>query len=154
MDEINEQVFCFLQGDWVVRRHFEGSYGGTFTGKAHFTPENDEPGTYRYSEQGELTDDEGKTFDAKQSYLYRLADGALQVLKREAVDWIVMHDLAFRMEEGIAIAEHVHRCGQDHYATTYRIDLNANSWEIAYTVSGPNKDYRIESVFERAPKSG
>lgn len=151
MRQINGKIFGFLVGEWCVERRFEGSYGGAFTGKANFTPQADELWTYRYTEQGELTDSEGKTFDANQSYCYRLADGTLQVLKREASDWIVMHELAFRMEEGVAIAEHVHLCGQDHYAAIYRIDLNGNALEIAYTVSGPNKDYRIESLFERLP---
>lgn len=153
-DSIEERIYRFLAGDWVVRRRFEGSYSGTFSGKANFTPQADKFWTYRYTEQGELTDSAGKTFDAKQSYLYRLAEGKLQVLKREASDWMVMHDLDFVVEDdGKATASHVHLCGQDHYAATYRIDLNGNGWEIAYTVSGPNKDYRIESLFERRRRS-
>lgn len=155
MRQINEKVFDFLEGEWCVERRFEGSYGGAFTGKANFAPEADELQTYRYTEQGELTDSEGQTFDAKQSYLYRLAEGKLQVLKREASDWMVMHDLEFVVEDdgGKATASHVHLCGQDHYAGTYRIDLAAEAWEVTYTVSGPKKDYRISSEYERSPRS-
>jgi hypothetical protein len=150
MDEINEQVFRFLEGEWAVRRRFEGSYEGAFTGQAHFKQEADGL-TYRYTEQGRLTDGEGQGFDAKQSYRYRLEAGKLQVLKREASEWAVMHDLDFVGEgAGKAKASHVHLCGQDHYAATCRIDFAADTWELAYAVSGPKKDYRIRSVYRRS----
>lgn len=143
-----EKVFRFLEGEWVVRRHFEGSCGGAFSGKASFAPKADSVSSYQYTEQGELTDSEGKTFDAKQSYRYRLEDRTLQVLKREASDWIVMHELEFDLKDGIATAQHVHLCGEDHYATVYRVDFSG-TFEITYSVSGPKKDYRIRSVFSQ-----
>ena len=145
-DSTNEQVFRFLEGEWLLRRHFAGSYSGAFTGKASVAHEADDLTTYRYTEQGELTDAEGKQFDAKQSYLYRLVEGKLQVLKREGLEWIVMHDLEFHADGRIANASHLHLCGQDHYATVYRVDFSGN-WEVAYTVSGPKKDYSIRSAY-------
>lgn len=149
MDEINERIFSFLEGDWSVRRQFEGSYKGAFSGEASFVAEAGKHRAYRYVEEGKLADNEGKTFDAKQSYLYQLTEGQLQVFKREESDWSLMHDLEFVMEDNIAVATHVHLCGQDHYAATYRINFDTDSWEVNYTVSGPKKDYRIWSTYER-----
>jgi hypothetical protein len=145
---INNQVFRFFEGKWSIRRRFEGSYSGGFSGEAHFATDTTTELTYDYSEQGGLTDAEGQHFDAKQSYRYRFSEGILQVLKREGSDWIVMHDLDFRDEEGVATASHLHLCGQDHYATVYRVDLSG-SWEVDYTVSGPKKDYRIHTDYRR-----
>lgn len=149
MPRINERVFGFLEGEWCVERRFEGSYGGAFTGRANFSPEAGGPSTCRYTEQGGLTDSEGKTFDARQSYRYRLVEGKLQVLKRDGADWTVMHELEFSGDAGQASASHVHLCGQDRYAATYRIDFAGEAWELAYAVSGPEKDYRIRSFYER-----
>lgn len=145
---INEKVFHFLEGVWKVQREFKGSYRGEFTGQATFEPQAGEPSAYEYAEQGELTDAEGKRFDARQRYRYRLTEGQVQVLKQEDSDWIVMHSLDFEMEDGIATAAHVHLCGQDNYATVYRIDFSG-FWEISYTVNGPKKDYRISTVYVR-----
>lgn len=147
---LNENVFRFLEGDWAVQRTFEGSYLGTFSGKASFTPNSGEEFTYQYSEEGELIDGEGNLFNAKQSYLYRLEEGILQVLKLEESEWIVMHDLDFKQEVDavVASATHTHLCGQDYYVAEYRIDLSGNC-EVAYTVTGPKKDYRIHSVYTR-----
>jgi len=149
MDGINRQVLRFLQGEWAIHRRFEGSYAGVFTGTANVLPEADSPGTCRYREQGKLTDGDGNTFEAKQNYRYRLLEGNLEVLKREGADWIVMHELGFSDDGGKAIASHVHLCGRDRYAATYRIDFAGGAWELAYTVSGPEKDYRIQSLYER-----
>jgi len=147
-EAINELVFEFLEGKWSIRRRFEGTYSGEFTGEATFAPDKDDGSVYHYAEQGGLTDAEGQRFDAKQSYRYRLSEGQLQVLKREASDWIVMHDLDFRNDDGIATASHRHLCGQDDYATVYRVDLSGNL-EVDYRVSGPKKDYRIHSLYTR-----
>lgn len=153
MTQINEQVFRFLEGDWAIRRRFEGNYGGSFSGKGRFTAEElaDVP-TYRYDEEGELKDAEGKHFDAKQSYRYSLEAGKLQVQKREDSGWVLMHELDFSDDGGMATASHLHLCGQDRYATEYRVDLTG-TWEVNYTVAGPKKDYRIHSVFSPIPST-
>ncbi|WP_146209265.1 DUF6314 family protein [Coraliomargarita sinensis] len=147
-DSINEQVFRFLEGEWIVHRRFEGSYRGSFSGKACFASEADTPSNYLYHEQGELIDGENKRFDAKQSYLYRLTEGKLEVLKQDGSAWEAMHVLEFQKQEGIATASHVHLCGDDHYATVYRVDLS-RGWELSYTVNGPKKDYRIHTFYSR-----
>jgi hypothetical protein len=148
---INEKVFRFLEGGWKIQRHFKGSYGGGFSGQAIFEMEADIPLSYHYTEQGELTDAEGKRFDARQLYRYRLVDGRIEVLKQEDSDWSVMHQLDFSMEDGAATAAHVHLCGQDNYATVYQIDFSG-SWEISYAVEGPRKDYCIRTTYARSAK--
>lgn len=150
-ESINGTVFHFLEGEWLVRRQFEGSYVGSFNGKARLLlDEASGLPTYNYSEHGELTDGTGQLFNAKQSYLYRLVEGRLEVLKQEGSDWILMHELDFRQEGKViaASAAHTHLCGQDYYAAEYRIDLSGR-WEVAYNVTGPKKDYRIYTVYER-----
>jgi len=143
---LGEKVWVFWVGCWSLRRHFEGSYIGTFEGAAEFVPESDPILAYHYSEQGELTDGEGKRFGARQSYRYHLAADHIQVLKHEGSDWILMHDLEFHLEDGMAVARHTHLCGQDYYDAVYRIDFSGR-WELAYSVTGPEKDYRIRSRY-------
>ena len=145
---INERVFQFLQGRWSVHRQFEGSYCGAFQGDANFVPEIGGAPTYRYTEQGKLTDGAEQRFDAKQSYRYRLSGGKVEVLKREDAEWIVMHQLDFRDDGRIATAGHTHLCGQDHYTAVYRVDLSG-SWEVSYRVTGPKKEYRICTKYSR-----
>lgn len=148
MNSLNKEVFRFLEGRWDVERRFEGSYQGSFTGEASFVPSPDEASTSMYNEQGELTDGEGQQFAAKQSYLYRLAGEKLEVLKKEESEWMVMHELDFQKDGSSATASHVHLCGQDHYAGTFKVDFSGG-WEVAYTVNGQKKDYRIRSVYSR-----
>lgn len=148
-DSLSEQVFLFLEGAWRVRRDFEGSYCGSFEGEASFLPEAGELPGYHYSEVGELTDGEGKCYPARQNYRYRRAGEKLQVFKREAAEWILMHELHFRLEGGLVCARHVHLCGEDHYATAYQVDPAVGKWEMSYEVNGPKKAYRIRSVFAR-----
>ena len=143
---LGKQVFVFWEGVWTLRRHFEGSYAGTFEGEAEFTAEADGMLAYHYTEQGELTDAEGKQFGARQNYRYQLAADKIQVLKQEVSDWTPMHDLEFHMEDDIAVARHTHQCGQDYYEAVYRIDFSGQ-WELAYRVIGPKKDYCIHSLY-------
>ena len=145
---INQQVFRFLRGRWLIDRQFGGSYCGVFKGVANFVPEPGAARCYQYAEQGELTVGAGQCFHAKQHYCYRLVGESIEVLKHEESNWVVMHQLDFALEDGIATASHLHRCGQDDYVTGYRIDL-AGNWEVAYVVQGPKKDYRIDSLYSR-----
>lgn len=148
---LNQQVFLLLRGRWSVDRHFEGSYCGHFRGVADFVPETGSAECYQYAEQGELTDGAGQRFNAKQHYCYRLAGESIEVLKFEESIWVLMHNLVFALEDGSATARHLHRCGQDDYNTEYHINFTG-SWEIAYVVNGPKKDYRIHSVYTRSEK--
>ncbi|MFU8848410.1 MAG: DUF6314 family protein [Opitutales bacterium] len=152
LDTLTEQVFRFFEGEWQVRRDFEGSYSGTFTGKASFMPKTDESSVYSYEEEGELTDGEGKCYPAKQCYRYRFAEKKVLVFKREESAWILMHELDFQLEYGLACARHLHLCGEDHYATIYQADLAAGKWAMSYEVNGPKKAYQIRSAFERVAK--
>ena len=148
VDSLNNEVFRFLEGRWNIDRRFEGSYEGSFAGEASFVPSPDVSWTCIYSEQGELIDGEGKQFDAKQSYLYRLAGEKLEVLKKEESEWMVMHELDFQKDGSSATASHLHLCGQDHYAGTFKVDLSGG-WEVTYTVNGPKKDYSIRTLYRR-----
>ena len=147
-ESISEKVFRFLEGEWGIRRQFKGSYGGDFSGHAVFESKTNAPSTYHYSEQGELVDSEGKRFAAKQTYRYLLKEGQVEILKQEGSDWIVMHGLDLKDDGGVATASHVHLCGQDHYATIYRVDFSG-SLEVEYSVKGPNKGYSIHTTFKR-----
>jgi len=147
-----EEVFQHLGGKWDVVRHFEGSYRGVFSGEATLIHRREDTATYHYEESGELVDGAGHAFAARQRYRYRLSGDGLQVLKCEGSEWELMHKLDFSREGRLALAEHVHLCGEDHYAVRYRVDLEGG-WELDYEVRGPKKDYRIRSVYTRADLS-
>lgn len=147
-DSFNEKVFRFLEGAWQVERSFRGSYEGSYAGKACFERLPNESATYLYNEQGGLIHGQGQQFDAKQNYRYRLAMDKLEVYKQEDGAWELMHELDFEEAGDCLTAAHVHLCGEDHYATTYKIDLNAD-WEVTYAVNGPEKNYHIQSRYFR-----
>lgn len=143
-----EKVFHFLKGEWAVDRLFRGSYVGSFVGRACLAAGKDSVIEYHYHEKGQLTDAEGRSFQARQEYRYQSAGDLIRVLKRAESEWELMHELEFIIKDGFALAEHKHLCGMDCYEVTYRVDFSG-ILQIGYVVTGPTKEYCIDSVFSR-----
>jgi len=135
---------AYLLGDWVIRRSLEDSLRGArgiFDGRASFTPDTE--GGLAYREEGRLALGGFETL-AHQSYLY-----AFPVAHRAEVrfdDGRPFHDLD--LSAGLWEAEHL--CVADLYRGRFRAE-GPERWSVVWTVAGPRKEQRLESVFTRSP---
>lgn len=142
---LEQVVFDFLRGDWLISRTFSGSYEGRLTGEARFTSDGE---GYLYEESGNLETADGQQFGSRQQYLYRLGDGMIEVLKQENGEWLPLHELRFKRDETGIHATHLHLCGEDRYSVVYEVDLDGG-FQVSYTIYGPKKDYIIQSEYKR-----
>lgn len=127
-------------GTWRVERSIEDRLGppGRFEGLARLLPEGD---GLRYREEGRLTLGDGPAMAAHRDYLWRGAGDRIEVA---FADGRPFH--AF-LPAGRAPGTD-HPCGRDLYRVTY--DLTAwPRWTAEWTVTGPAKDYRMLSAYER-----
>ncbi|MGD7654255.1 MAG: DUF6314 family protein [Verrucomicrobiales bacterium] len=148
-ETLNPQVFAFFEGEWSLQRSICGSYAGSFSGSARFSADPQNPRCLHYREAGKMNTADGGRFDSSQIYQFHLHHDRIGVLKNERSEWSAMHDLNFAAEHGLAVARHIHLCGADYYKVEYRVDFSGK-FEVGYSVSGPAKDYSIQSTYSRA----
>lgn len=160
-------IFRSLQGDWSLRRSLISSIAtypsGTFRGSAKFFPrsptEADYDAEYLYSEEGDFETETGLKFRANRRYTHRYneARDLLSVwfvkTDNKSVDYL-FHELEILPPEagsGWRARAH-HLCVADTYDVKYDFrfrGVSVEEWTLAYSVRGPQKDYRIESVYRR-----
>lgn len=139
-------IFTTLPGRWALTRTLPGT--GTITGTAMFSPSGKNRLAYR--EEGRLTLANGGESDVFRAYTYELAVDALLVFYNDPARQDLMHRLHLAEAKGGFAASHCHVCGLDRYALEW-------SWqpgprlELAYTVTGPRKDYSLHTVLTRLP---
>ncbi len=153
MTILSRTVFDNLAGSWTLDREITGQ--GHLTGRVEFTPI--EGGRLQYQEKGVLRLEqdgppgEREQYDVERRYVYESRDDALLIhyddpyRKNE-----IMHELRFTRHEDGYIASHSHHCGRDRYDLTFQFN-GVNVIKIHYTVNGPHKDYKMESVLTRVP---
>jgi hypothetical protein len=160
-------IFRSLQGDWTLQRSLISSIAtypsGTFRGSAKFfpraptAPEYD--AEYLYFEEGDFETENGLKFRANRRYTHRYneASDALSVwfvkADNKTVDYL-FHELEILPPEngGGWRARAHHLCIADTYGVKYEFrfrGVSIEEWTLAYSVKGPQKDYRIESVYRR-----
>ena len=133
----------YLTGAWEIRRSLEDSrrgQRGTFHGRAVFTP--DQEGGLAYREEGRLALGRFETL-AHQSYRYGFP--APHVAEVSFDDGRPFH--ALDLSAGQWKAEHL--CVADLYRAWFRVE-GPERWSVTWTVTGPRKDQRLESLFFRA----
>jgi hypothetical protein len=160
-------IFRSLQGDWSLRRSLISSIAtypsGTFRGTAKFFPraptEPEYDAEYLYFEEGDFETENGLRFRANRRYSHRYneANDSLSVWfvksDNKTVDYL-FHELEIlpaEWEGGWKARAH-HLCIADTYDVKYEFrfkGVSIEEWTLAYSVKGPQKDYRIESVYRR-----
>jgi hypothetical protein len=125
----------WLTGDWSIDRDINGG-GGTFVGRAAFTPQAD--GTLRWHETGELTLD-GATVP---TYRTLSIDAAGQV---RFDDGRPFHVLA--LVDGACDA--FHPCAPDEYEGRYVV-VDDDTFDVTWRVRGPGRDDTIISRYARS----
>jgi len=147
---IADEVFGLLVGRWRLERGI-GPGVGTASGIAVFADGG--PGRLNYREDVSLRLATGYTGDAYREYTYLLEADRIRVL---LADGTTMHDLVFASTsapagsgaEPVRTATDDHDCRADRYRGTYRM-LGDNVLTVEMDVSGPAKDYRMVTRYER-----
>jgi hypothetical protein len=138
------RIFCSLEGSWSLKRTI--SNFGKIDGTATFTNCTHDSGVLRYREEGVLFSDNGQTHVLFREYYYQLSGQQIVVFFDQPRAHL-FHTLSFATSVPItATASHV--CKQDRYDAAYSFVLPLK-WSLAYTVSGPEKNYAIKTAFQR-----
>ena len=131
-------------GGWVIARRIDDRLAGQarFAGTAVLTPA---PGGLAYAETGMLRTAAG-AFEARRAYLWQFDAAGVAVL---FVDGRPFHRF---VPDGRAEGSD-HPCGADLYRVTYDF-TRWPDWSAVWTVTGPRKDYTMESRFVRTNRDG
>jgi len=132
---------AYLDGDWHIARGIEDRRTGipqSFIGAASFGRDGDASLLYR--EDGALRIGDG-TIRASQSHRWRFTDAHADV---SFADGRPFHRVGLDGHQ----AEARHDCPPDLYRVSYRFET-PDRWRQEWCVSGPRKDYTLESVFTR-----
>jgi len=129
-------------GNWTVARliddHLSG-HEGRFDGHATFTPQG--PDRLHYQEQGRLQFGNGPAMEATRTYLWRFDAAGVAVLFDDG--------RPFHRFTSAGRGEGTdHPCGADLYRVAYDF-TRWPDWHAVWTVTGPRKDYAMESRFSR-----
>ena len=127
-------------GAWQLNRQILQSSGEAFLfkGQANFTWSDSH---LLYHESGLVTAPDGRALQAERTYLWRQqAGGKIDVL---------FDDNRYFHTFSTAEPRAEHLCGDDHYVVNYVFD-NWPSWESTWQVTGPRKDYKMKSLYQRA----
>lgn len=140
------EIFNSLIGTWQLER--TATPEGTFKGKSIFTPVGENRLSYR---------EEGESWVAGQharfyrEYVYELHDDKIVIYYNDPHrPKDILHELAFREDDGSLRAEHCHVCAQDCYDIEFRV--GKDRLDVNYRVKGPKKDYTLHSVLTREPQ--
>ena len=128
-------------GEWQITRRIVEASGASarFTGSATLTPNAH---GLAYTERGTLHLAEGAPMTAERRYLWRAgAGGRIAIL---FADGRPFHDF----DPAARGPEARHLCDPDTYDVRYDF-TGWPLWRAIWTVRGPRKDYRMESLYQR-----
>ncbi|NIZ09837.1 DUF6314 family protein [Pseudooceanicola sp. HF7] len=129
-----------FEGTWILSRRVENALGedATLSGLARFAPEG---AGLRLTERGEMRIG-AQSLQAERSYLWQAAGPMIAV---RFSDGRFFHDFDPLAERPQAR----HDCAPDLYRVTY--DFSAwPDWSSSWKVSGPRKDYLMQTSYRRA----
>jgi uncharacterized protein DUF6314 len=136
-------VFARLQGDWTLIRQVDGR--ALMKGLATFTANHD--GCLTYHERGRIHLADGQTLEAERRYLYRASPTGFAVFFFEE-PCRLFHDVRLERANGGLMSEASHRCKDDLYLSRYAF-LADGTFFIRHAVSGPRKNYTLETSYDR-----
>ena len=165
-------IFSQMQGSWTILRSirsYTSSYpSGTFNGRAKLESRLPTDPTFDsellYHEEGIFTMDQGMSFPANRSYVYRFEIETDRMTAwftksddKTSVDYLFhqvntnkhgdQHDQSDRVT---AVGHHL--CVRDDYDASYTFqvgDCRLNTWTLSYKVKGPTKDYVSSATYTR-----
>jgi len=157
------EIFKELQGTWLFQRTLKSRNVdillGTVHGIAAFTSSFAKD-TLLYKEEGEFTISIGEKFKAYREYFYiynQLTDKIQKNFSVNGNNTGLFYFLSFQqpMTQKNLAATGEHLCRQDLYEAAYQFFKTEgvegfNKFTLAYRVKGPNKNYVMETIFERS----
>lgn len=139
----------FLAGDWTVERQIRDHRGGqvgSFRGTASFRPCGEATAaherTLTYVESGEVRLGGHRGPAGRRLLVLDAGDGTAQVLFADGREFYQLD-----MRTGSCTA--AHPCRADRYYVTVR-RLGADSFAETWRVTGPEKDYELQTTYTRA----
>ena len=115
------------------------------TGTATFSPEGD---LFAYREEGALRLVDGTELQGEREYIYAGRRDGFTVFFREKPPRVFQEVRLLETDGGQFNGEVEHRCGYDHYLSTYEFHADG-SLIIRHVVRGPRKDYLINTTYRR-----
>ena len=142
-------LYDALAGRWRFQRH--ASTGERMQGRAEFVPLA--PDSLRYHEEGRAILPNGQELTFFRNYLYRINAAVLTILF-DGPSQGLFQQVELTDANGIWTGQGHHPCGRDIYRSDYRIAPGAETGiepalEIRHRVTGPNKDYLLETLYRR-----
>jgi len=136
---------ALLLGVWTLERHVSG--GHVMTGTARFEPRTD--GLLHYSEAGtSQLRGAARPLAFSQHYLYEIDGATLRVFFAETPPRLFQRVVLAQDEAGWS-GDGTHLCAPDTYRSRYHF-YRAGPLLISHAVTGPRKDYVIETRLTRA----
>jgi len=129
-------------GAWSLSRRIDDRLSGqtgVFEGTAQFTPQGDNGA--HYAERGMLRLGDAPAMAAEREYFWDFRTDRIAVTFSDGREFIV-----FRPKG--RDAEAVHLCDPDVYRVVHDF-TGWPRWQAIWTVTGPRKDYRMRSVYDR-----
>ena len=139
-----QEEFFSLQGKWQLKRSIPGS--GEMQGEASFSPLTHSSFTLFYREDG-IFNTAVSSSPFYREYIYQLNQGNIEIYftSRREKEGLFLSLGWSQDKKARAIGSH--RCGKDTYLATYDF-LNPQTFTQRYDVTGPRKNFRIQTVFE------
>ncbi len=137
------RLFKGLEGCWRLNRNIPNR--GIVSGLATFMRVN--PTTLHYHEVGKMKlDGFENSMDVTRSYWYAYtSDDDIKVYFDSELSQLFQ---ALKFDESVSRATSSHLCIADTYDATYQFAL-PTTFSIRYKVLGPEKDYYIETTYEK-----
>lgn len=133
-----------LIGSWSFERVIEGQ--ATMQGIAIFTPLDS--GWLAYREQGDLKLANGTTLQAEREYVFSNSGGGFKVFFKEDPPRL-FHEISLSASPGGELSGRAgHLCKRDDYQSAY-LFLPDGTFVVRHVVSGPSKDYTMNTIYTR-----
>ncbi|UGX92809.1 DUF6314 family protein [Bradyrhizobium barranii subsp. barranii] len=133
-----------LIGSWSFNRVIEGQ--ATMQGIAIFTPLDG--GRLAYREQGHLKLANGAIVQAEREYVFSNSEGGFKVFFREDPPRL-FHEISLSASSGGELSGRArHLCKHDDYQSAYMF-LPDGTFVVRHVVSGPRKDYTMNTTYTR-----
>lgn len=143
-------LFKKLAGNWVLDRKI--SCGIQMIGTASFQPLAKPYACYHYQEKGTIKLPSNKSYTAYNAYGYSHTESQIMIhfwdTQRDQLG-SVLHCLNFSLgNHGLMASKHIYYCGSDCYELNYTF-IGESELKIEYQVSGPKKNYLIDTSLSR-----
>jgi uncharacterized protein DUF6314 len=115
------------------------------TGTATFSPDGE---VVAYREEGALRLVDGNELQGGREYIYASRQDGFAVLFPEEPPRLFHEIRLVEADGGEFHGRAEHRCGQDHYLSTYEFRTDG-SLLIRHVVRGPRKYYMIDTIYRR-----